>query len=308
MKRVLVTGATGFIGLHCLGPLVDRGFEVHALGHSRKPENSPPVSWHSADLLAEREAQRLVEIVRPTHLLHLAWYVTSGKYWTAPENLQWVQASLDLAQAFAAHGGRRVVAAGTCAEYDWSVARLSERSTRLAPRTLYGASKLGLFTILDAYALQTGLSAAWGRIFHLFGPHEPPERLVPSVCISLLRGEEALCTHGEQARDLLYVEDAADAFAAILDSEVTGPVNIGSGVGLPLKRVVSQLAKQLDASDRVRLGALPARPQEPPELYADVTRITREVGWSPRIGLDLGIERTIAWWKSRLAQDAGKGA
>jgi nucleoside-diphosphate-sugar epimerase len=103
-----------------------------------------------------------------------------------------VQASLALAQAIAEQGERRFVGAGTRAEYDWSQARLSEQATRLAPRNLCGASNLDFFRILDAYARQSGLSAALGRVFYLFGPHEDPQRLVSSICVSLLRGGEAL--------------------------------------------------------------------------------------------------------------------
>src|SRR5438105_280249 len=133
MKRVLVTGASGFIGRHALPHLEARGFEVHAPGHS------------SFNVLDEKAHQPLLESIRATHLLHLAWDVTPGKYWTSLDNIEWVRASLSLFRHFAASGGKRWVGAGTCAEYDWSCGPvLSEETTPLRPTSLYGASKLSL--------------------------------------------------------------------------------------------------------------------------------------------------------------------
>ena len=121
MKKVLLTGASGFVGRHCLPALVARGYEVHAVSSSATaPADTPPgVRWHQADLLDGAQVSALLAQVRPRHLLHSAWYAVPGKYWTAPENFRWVRASLHLLQTFAAHGGRRVVVVGSSAEYDW---------------------------------------------------------------------------------------------------------------------------------------------------------------------------------------------
>ncbi len=83
-----------------------------------------------ADLLDGRETEAVLSRVQPTHLLHFAWYTVPGRYWTAPDNLRWTEASLRLLRAFEAHGGRRVVMAGTCAEYDWRYGYCSERLLR----------------------------------------------------------------------------------------------------------------------------------------------------------------------------------
>ena len=205
MKRILVTGARGFIGRHCLPLLVARGYEVHAVSSQRITANASDVYWYQADLLDPSQVLALVTKVRAGHLLHLAWYTVPGKYWTSPKNLRWVQASVSLLQEFVAHGGQRVVMAGSCAEYDWRYGYCSEAVTPLAPRTLYGTCKHSLQLVLSAFAKQTGLSAAWGRIFFLFGPYEHPDRLVAFVIRSLLKGEAARCSHGNQIRDFLYV-------------------------------------------------------------------------------------------------------
>src|SRR3989304_8960295 len=127
MKKVLATGATGFIGRHSLPRLLESGYEVHAVGGQRPPEvPSRDIVWHRANLLEPGEIASLVGRVQPTHLLHFAWYAVPGKYWTAPENLAWVRATINLMQVFSDHGGRRAGVAGGCAEKDWEIALRSE--------------------------------------------------------------------------------------------------------------------------------------------------------------------------------------
>ena len=302
MKRVLLTGATGFIGRHCLERLLTAGYgEVHALSRNQEDRIGAGVHWHEANLLEPEQMQLVMAEVAPTHLLHMAWYAEPGKYWTSPENVRWLQASLSLFQAFAQHGGERIVAAGTCAEYDWSGDGIcSEVSTPLVPATLYGASKHALHVMLEAFARQQNLSAAWGRVFFLYGPHEHPSRLVSSVIRSLLRGETARCSHGRQLRDFLHVADVADAFVALLDTEVRGAVNIGSGVALQLKDVIEEIGRQLKRNDLIQLNALSASENEPPVLVANVSRLAEEVGFHPRYDLSRGLEQTIDWWRQEM--------
>lgn len=297
LKKVLLTGAGGFIGRQCLPILRDAGFEVHALSRALH-ETGQGVQWHAVNLFEDNAVEMLFAKVRPTHLLHLAWYAEPGRYWTAPENFQWVRASLALLQAFAAQGGQRVVMAGTCAEYDWRHGWCSEAVTPLAPTTVYGTCKHTLQAMLAAYCRQYGLSSAWGRIFFLYGPHEHPSRLVSSVIRSLLRGESALCSSGEQVRDFLHVADVASAFIALLDSDVQGPVNIASGEAVVIRDLVEKVSTKLGHPELLRLGARPTPVEEPPLLLADVRRLKKELGWQPSIGLDSGLDDAIAWWRT----------
>jgi nucleoside-diphosphate-sugar epimerase len=296
-ERILVTGASGFVGRHCLPLLAAAGYEVHAVASRMPPRPSAGISWHITDLLDARQSSSLVERVRPTHLLHLAWDVAPGKYLTAPENLSWVRSSLDLLRAFAASGGRRVVMAGTCLEYEPGHGRCSEALTPLRPRSLYGACKHAVQVVLSSFAREAGLSAAWGRLFFLFGPHERPGRFVPYVVTSLIRGEEALCSHGRQVRDFLYVKDAASALVALSGSDVTGPVNIASGQPRQLAEVARVIGDVLGRPELIRLGALPSREGEPAILTADVTRQREEVGWSPEHDINAALRETVEWWR-----------
>lgn len=303
MRSVLVTGATGFIGRHALAPLAARGFQIHAVGTLQQmvTAGNPAVIWHSVDLLDPLQLRELIAATRPSHLLHFAWYVEPGKFWTSAENVRWVEATLALVRAFADLGGRRMVLAGTCAEYDWSQDVIcAEFQTLRQPATLYGVCKNALQQVAGAFAAQAGVSSAWGRIFLPYGPAEHPSRLVASVIRSLLLGEPAPCSHGEQVRDYMFTVDIADAFVALLDSQVTGPVNIAAGVPIKIKDLVYLIANQLGRPDLIQLGARAAPKSEPMLLAADVYRLHAEVGWTPRYDLPTGIAQTIAWWRNQL--------
>ena len=304
MKRVLLTGASGFIGRQCLKPLQATGFEIHAV--SRTPATSlnnevySNVCRHETDLLDPEATEDLLREVGPSHLLHLAWYAEPKEYWTSTENLRWVQGSLALFQSFVKHGGERAVVAGTCAEYDWGSDLYSETTTPLAPKTLYGNCKHGLQLILSAFAAQRGLSFAWGRIFFLYGPNEDPARLVSSVIRSLQKGEVARCTSGKQVRDFLYVADVADGLVSLLASRATGPINIASGVKVTLREVVEEIGRQMSRQDLIQFGALPDNVTDPKSLVADIGRLRTELGWQPSHDLKEGLARTIEWWQKEF--------
>jgi nucleoside-diphosphate-sugar epimerase len=307
MKRVLLTGASGFVGRHCLQALQGRGYQVDAVASPKHvpPSAWPGVEWHTVDLLDRVQVSSLLAEVRPTHLLHCAWYAVPGKYWTAAENFSWVGAGLHLLEAFADHGGQRVVGVGSCAEYDWLDGHCSERTTPLHPATTYGVCKHAFEQLLTAFGKHAKISTAWGRLFFLYGPYEPEKRLVASVIESILREQPALCSSGQQIRDFLYVQDAADALVALLDSEVLGLVNIASGVPIAVRELVGEIATQLQRPHLVRLGALPMD-NEPQLLVADISRLRDEVGWTPRYDLSNGIAETINWWKGQQ-QERGAG-
>ena len=114
---------------------------------------------------------------------------------------------------------------------------------------------------------------------------------------SLLQGKVARCSHGNQVRDFLYVEDVADAFVALLNSEVSGPINIASGRPIALRELIYKIAAKFKREDLIQLGAISTPQDEPPLLVADVKRLQDEVGWTPKCDLDTGLEQTIEWWK-----------
>ncbi len=304
-KRVLLTGASGFIGRQAVAPLLARGYEVHAVRRRGSPRlaevSASEVHWHSADLLGGNVVDELMKEVAPTHLLHFAWYAEHGRFWSSPENVRWLEASLRLLRAFQAVGGSRAVLAGTCAEYDWSA--LAGNPGALAsgsPATLYGRCKLALNEVTEAlWRAADRPSVAWGRIFFLHGPGEDPARLVPSVAGAVLGGEPARCSPGTQIRDFLHSTDVADAFVALLDSPVLGGVDIGSGEPVTIAEVVNTIGELLGRPELIVLGALAARPEDPDVLVADTARLRNEVGWCPGLSLREGLERTLDWWREQ---------
>jgi len=295
--KVLVTGGSGFIGQYCLAQLNAKGYEVHAVSSVARPSTAA-VQWHHISLLDAAQTKALIHGIKPSHLLHLAWYTKHGRYWTAPENLNWVQGSLALVREFTEAGGQRLVTAGTCAEYDWSLGGVCvEGVTPLVPATLYGTYKHALQLMLDSWCKQTGLPGAWGRVFSLYGPGENPQRLVPYVINALLRGEVATCGNAGLIRDYSHAEDVASAFVSLLDSKLEGPVNIGSGESATLHDIVEKIAEKLDGSELIKFR-VPAVNTEPELLLPDISRLA-STGWTRKFNLDSGLDDTIQWWREQ---------
>lgn len=300
VRRVLVTGASGFIGRHTLEPLMQRGYEVIATHGAARPYPLEGVTWLQSDLLAPGAAAALAREVRASHLLHMAWYVEPGKMIASTENIRWISASLELIRAFHEAGGKRCAVSGSCYEYDWRHGYLSSELTPRIPDTLYGCAKNGLFEAFRGYCAATGLSGAWGRIFFLYGPWENPRRLVSSVILSLLSGREALSSHGQQIRDYMHVQDAADGLVALLDSDAVGDYDIATGTATSLRSIVEKLGELTGRTDLLRIGALPARANDLPLVVGNPAKFQRSVHWQPRFNLSSGLADTVEWWRRNL--------
>lgn len=296
MKKILVTGASGFIGRHCIPFLQKKGYEIFALYRTKFLKDFSHIHWVQADVLNPVHIADIMAKIAPSHMLHLAWDVTPGKFVTALDNLNWVKAGLTLLESFCTNQGKRVVMAGTCFEYDLTNSPLNEQNTPLKPATLYGASKLSLNHVVESYARQMNVSAAWARIFYLYGPHEYPQRFVPSIINGLLKKQIVPCTHCQQVRDFLYVEDVAEGLVELLDSNIEGSLNISSGEGIRLRTMIEQIEDHLHIKDLVHFDAIQANSLEPSHIIGDVERLNRELKWRPRWSLQEGLAKTIHWW------------
>jgi nucleoside-diphosphate-sugar epimerase len=292
VTRVLVTGGSGFVGRHVLPALVRRGADVHAWSRETRPA-ADGVTWHRADVLDLGSVRAALDRVQPETLVHLAWFVTPPEYVRSPRNLQWTAATLALAEAFADAGGRRFVGTGTCFEYSWQDGRCVEGVTPIAAATVYGGCKAAVWSALEPYAQDRGLSAAWARLFYLFGPHEPAGRLVPSIVQAIRDGAPAHCRTGRHVRDFLYVADAGEAIAALALSGVNGAVNIASGVPVTIGDIAGGVARRLGRQDLLTIEDGPAKDAV---VVADVARLRDEVGWRPAYTIESGLDEVVAWW------------
>jgi nucleoside-diphosphate-sugar epimerase len=304
MTRVLVTGAPGFVGSHLARLLVREGCEVHALirGTSntwRIHDILKSISVIHGDLLEISSWQQQLEGIRPEICFHLAWNTVPGSYLTSHDNLRMLSASIDLALRLRKVGCKKLIGAGTCFEYDTDRGYLSE-TCPTRPRSLYAASKLSLFHVLTQLAAPTDMDFVWARLFHPYGPCEHERRLVPSVICSLLRNEPAKVTSGEQIRDLIHVQDIAYALWALARSDLSGPVNVGSGQPVAVREVAMKIGSLLGRQELVKLGALPTSSSEPMFICADNSVLRKNAEWSPRYGTEEGLRDAVAWWKRHL--------
>lgn len=300
-KRLLLTGATGFVGRRAIKPLLERGYDITALTSRSNPEPVEGVKFVSADLTDPAQLDSAVAKTKATHLLHLAWHSVPGGLWQAKENIDWVKHSLSLVESFAQHGGQRITVSGSCGEYDWTGGLCVEDVTPMRPNTLYGACKNGLQSILSAYCDKIGVELAWGRAFFIYGPGEHPARLAAYVINSLLTGKTAECSHGMQLRDYMHVDDVASGLVALLDSNLRGTYNIASGEAIRVRDLISHLADQTGASELLQLGARAAAAHEPPLIVADMAKTHAALDWRPTFTLADGAVDTVAWFREQLA-------
>lgn len=293
-RPVIVTGASGFVGLAIVRALRRSGSDFVALG--RRPGDAPEGErWIAVDLLDQAAIGRVLAEVRPGTLIHAAWARTRpGGLWNAPDNEQWRDAGMALFDAFWDAGGHGVVACGTCAEYAETAQPCVEGETPIAPASLYGKAKAQLHELAAARAAQRGVPLAWARLFYLFGPNEAAARLVPSVIDSLLAGQPARTGSGNTLRDFAFIDDVAGGIVALAQAGANGAYNVAQGEGIMLKDLIARIGAIMGREDLLEIGALPDRPGEAPAITADVGRIARDTGWHAATPLDEALRQTIA--------------
>lgn len=297
MKKVMVTGASGFIGMAVVKSLSDQGHHIDAVYNSILPGAIKNVVWHKADLLNKNEVEALFANLRPEYLIQLAWCTGQGSYWTDPKNLDWLSANLIIASEFARHGGKKCLFAGTSAEYDWALNMpLNESSTLLKPILLYGGTKLSVFWTLTRYFEQMNVKFSWARFFNPFGPGEDQKRLIPKTCLALLNGKQLTFDAAISRRDFLHVSDVGDAVTAVLLSESTGPINIGSGEQISVREVVLQIARNFSLETNVRFDSDDhLKPAD--SVVADTFKLNNEVSWKAAMSFSERLQETCNWWK-----------
>jgi nucleoside-diphosphate-sugar epimerase len=277
--KVAVTGGTGFIGRYVIKLLIEKGYEIIAIGRNC-PTQDPSLTFVKCDLINNYDYSWLTKY-QPSHLLHLAWYAEHGKFWTSPLNLKWCDATVRLIEAFCNYGGQRIVVAGTCAEYDWSFGYCREQVTPCNPSTLYGIAKDCARRMTTEISRMNNVSLAWGRIFFPFGVGEDLNRLIPSVIQTFLGQRQPFPIGIYQWRDILPVEIVADAFVFLLTQEEAGIFNICSGKPTQIGDIIKQVATILNTNPDILLSLGVEQNNSPNLLVGDNSSISL-MGWKPK--------------------------
>lgn len=301
VMRVLLTGASGFVGRYVLKELVASGHEVIAVSRTGKPNaNSQNASWLMADLLTEEGCKVAVGKMKPDVLIHLAWYAEHGKFWDARENFDWSRATVLLMQKFAETGGKRVVIAGTCAEYDWQYGYFKENVAPTVPNTVYGSCKDATRRLTQALSTQSGIQWVWGRIFFPLGVGEPANKLLSSVIRGLMRNEIVKCTHGQQLRDFMPVEEVASALVHLAcGTESEGEFNISTGRPTSIRELVEYCAEQIGSVDAPQFGAIGCGSNEAPMVVGDCMKLIK-TGWAQRLDWREAVKNMINEYKQHI--------
>ena len=282
--KVMLTGATGFVGRYVAKELERQGIEYMSLQRGLASDARAT----QMDLLNALELESLFQKFKPTHLIHVAWYAKHGKYWDSELNLQWVLATKRLVEAFCLTGGQHVVITGTCAEYDWSHGYCVEDVTPLKPKSLYGICKDTTRRISELAVEKHGVSMSWARVFFPYGPGEASQRLIPSLFKVFKKEILPFGVNASCYRDLLHVEDAARAVLVCAQSMFVGAVNICSGRPVQISEIVDIVARINNCDPEIILKLTPQN-QEACNFLVGENKMLRSLGWKQEIMLGQGL-------------------
>lgn len=275
MTRVVLTGATGFVGRQIHRALVKSGHEVIAVvrpgGQGRL--GAPATTIETADLFAETAEWWAKHLVGSSAVIHAAWYVEPGKYLDSDRNLDCVAGTLALARGALAAGVDHVIGVGTCMEYRLPSDRL-DVDAPLAPSTLYAACKLSVYHMLTEYFAKTEATFSWCRLFYLHGEGEYATRLVPYIRERLGRGEVARLSAGTQLRDFLDVRQAGAMIADVVETGQPGAINICSGIPTTIRQLAERIADEYGRRDLLEFGTAAIHPSDPAAVVGLCNAIT----------------------------------
>ena len=318
VNKVLITGASGFIGSHLAQRLIRGEFEVSII----KRESSD--TWRINDILDKvatydvdlRDTQGVSQVVshfRPDAIIHLAtYYAVDHKQQEIPLMVDTnLLGTINLLEASKESTVKLFVNTSSCFVYKESKDKLRENAD-LSPLNLYALTKMQAEQACSFYTEKYDLKTITFRLFPPYGPADHARRLIPYVIKSLLNGEKLKMTTGKQSWDFVYVDDIVDAYLKVLSiSELLQEheiFNIGTGNAVSVREVVSRMKEIIGAEIEPDWDAVPHRENEVWFTCADISKTKRLLGWQPKTQiLGEGLERTVAWYKN-LWESGKRGA
>ena len=287
MKKVFLTGGTGLIGTQTIPFLQKAGFEIYALTlDENKSENG--IRYVKGNLFDKIQIDNLLSEIRPEYMLHYAWLSTG--LFNDNSNFDFLTSSIDLLKSFAKYGGKRVVMAGTYAEYGYHNETLKE-TMPAEPINIYSQCKDFVHQIAESYCQNNNISFGWGRIFSAFGKEKDPRRLTSDVINHLKNNQEVVIRSGSLVRDYIYTKDIAAAFVKFLESDVNGVVNICTGKDTSIHDYVMKIAQIMEKENLVVFNEQKS-PQQV-RVVGDPTRLNKEVGFTPKYSIEQALKEIL---------------
>lgn len=308
LRRVLVTGATGFLGSHVVRNLIKREFEVGAIVRCQSDQYRLSDCLNYINLffgsLEDEESLKKVFIeFNPEIVIHCAAYGVDYRMQDIRSLYKVnVAGTLSLLLIAADSGVKRFIHTGSCFEYGPKNSPIREYD-RIKPSEGYGVSKAASTMLVLQQGDALGLPVAVLRPFGMYGPYEGTHRFIPYLIVSLLEDQCVGLTMGNQIRDYSYVEDMAEAFVKLVSEKYfpAGEIfNVGSGEGISIFQLGTYVADMLGKKNLLNWGAIPYRQNEPKVIVSDSKKIFKSIGWKSKTTLNGGLNNTIEYYKKIL--------
>jgi dolichol-phosphate mannosyltransferase len=306
MKRVLLTGGTGFVGANLLRRLLDEGCEVHLLlrpSYSgwRLEQVRDRLRLHVLDLLDAAAVEALVDQIRPQWIFHLAAH---GAYSWQTDLRQIIDtnliATMQLVEACRRVGFEAFVNTGSSSEYGFKD-HAPREDEGLEPNSYYAVGKAAATMFCRYTAQRYDLHLPTLRLYNIYGPWEERGRFVPALVTRGLEGKLPPLVSAEVARDLVFVDDCVDAYlmAARRNNVSRGSVyNVGTGQQTTIGEAVDVARRVMNIAEEPVWGSMDNRHWDTTVWIADSKKIRAELGWEPKHTFEQGLRRTVEWYRA----------
>ena len=310
MKKVIITGGTGSIGIALIEKLIAENITITVVCHrNSKRIERIPLSENIEIVECNLDELKLLEQKLSNDydiFYHLAWACTTGE---ARNNIDMqiknVQYTIDAVEVAKNLGCKRFIGTGSQAEYGRYRGSLNAHVPTF-PENGYGIAKLCAGQLSRIRCEQLGIEHIWTRILSVYGPNDGMNTMVNSLINQLLDGKKPSCSRGEQIWDYLYVKDAAKALYLLGEKGKNGKVYcVGSGQGRPLKEFIDEIKNQIDPKKEIGFGEIPYSEKQVMYLLADISDLETDTGFYAEYSFLEGIKETIQWVKEVKLNEKG---